>query len=54
MKKLYALYRDRGFDVVGVNLDGDRKALEERLRTTVPPDRGNPRTGDAGDDRESA
>jgi cytochrome oxidase Cu insertion factor (SCO1/SenC/PrrC family) len=34
-KKNYLLYHDRGFEVVGVNLDKDRQEVEEFLLTLL-------------------
>lgn len=37
VKKNYELYHDRGFDVVGINLDNERPAVEEYLAEQPVP-----------------
>jgi thiol-disulfide isomerase/thioredoxin len=37
LKKYYELYRDRGFDVVGISLDRSKQALENFLQTEKLP-----------------
>ncbi|MCX7424525.1 MAG: TlpA disulfide reductase family protein [Planctomycetia bacterium] len=37
VEEAYKLYRDRGFEVVGISIDDDRQALDEFLAKKTPP-----------------